>query len=240
MLFKLYFTILGKIVRILGVICMVLVLMLFIGCQRIKDESKVKDNTVKVNEELKYTLNDEKMMEAIRLGITIDEINFLTYIARRADEPISELISLKKTGRSISDIDKQFLDDSGEFEHQSENKGKGYFIPSDPKRGKSVTNFKISDFCNIGYGMTISQVNAILEGRRPNKYRHTNTVRDVDVYELVAGGEIWIVYNSQGAADSAFRVETMLYRDPKEQDKSVVLIRKLNTAESGMVFQEAK
>src|SRR5690554_6168314 len=119
MLPKLRFVTFSRVLRVSCILCGVLVLMVFTtSCQKGKDETVSKEKAEELSQTSKYMLDDEEVMEAIRSGITMDEINFLIYIARRADKPVSDLLALKRNGLSISEIDKQLSENDEGLNHQ--------------------------------------------------------------------------------------------------------------------------
>ena len=241
MLSKLNFSVIPKIVRIVSIVFSLFVLTVFIvSCQ---GESQKIENEMKSNQESIYLLSDEKIMEALNFGITMDEINFLTFISRKENHPISNLIEQKTNGMSMTEIIKQFKNDEywenniekprEDEKLYSENKsGKDLFIVySDPRRKKEATNYKISDFRTISYGMTPLQVITILDGRKPNKSIMAGTERNseifIDIYELLTGEEVWINYSIK--ENKAFcTIETMVCRNPENPDQDFNLIRKLD------------
>ena len=199
-----------------SITCGLLILITFFAyCQNEKALESDKDS--------KYILNDDGIMDAVRSGISMDEINFLIYISRRADKSVLDLIELKKNGLSIHEIDEQFpyIYEESEVDEDS-------FVILD----KTITNYKISDFRTISYGMTIEQVTTILNGRTPNRYLVSDAQISaevyVHVYELVTGGEIWITYLSG--------VTSMTYKNSENSDESFDLIKELDEYDGALNY----
>lgn len=194
-------------------VLIVIIIVLIIYIDKIEDR-KVK-NEDKNSQNQYIALKDNDIVSYLSDKISIEEITYALYLERNYNIKIKDSLNRLKNGEDIINITRS-QDEASSIVTIDEQYIKYSSCPD-----KNATCYKMEDFLPITVGMTEIQVSTVLGGRKYNKILNTNINWPEHVYELINGGEIWIVY-SPVTESGEFLLSTMIYVN---DDKRIIMLK---------------